>query len=292
MEKTFTLIKSIKALVLACSFVIMGSADAQVVYTTVEDGIRNYTDNTSYEIDLNKDGIIDFEVRILHMQHQDARVPGGYYDDYGAGINASEGNEVLTSFDRNLLSLSPNTVIDNSLGWDSSSSGDLSQYYFDGKGNPYEHIGSSGSGNFVNSTGKYVGVKFTADGKTYLGYIAIDTKDLNKYSGSFTVTGFAYESTPGKGIAAGAGETVDITDSYVKNNTTITYTNNTIVAKFKNSFNGKIELVNMNGQVVKTATANGISASVSIEGTTSGIYQIIVSGAEGMFSEKIFTSER
>lgn len=290
MKEISNLVKSMKALALACLWVIVHTADAQVVYTSVKDGTKTYDDIfATYEIDLNKDDTVDFTVRILHMQHQDARVPGGYYDEYSANINASEGNEVLGI---NLDTLSSHTMIDNSLEWDFIINGNLSHYYFDGKGDPYERFGSSGSGNFVNSTGKYVGVKFTTNGKTYLGYIAIDTKNLNQPSGSFTVTGFAYESTPGKAITAGAGETVSVTDSYVKNNTTIAYLNNTIVAEFKNSFNGKIEVVNMNGQVVKTTLVNGSSVSVSTEGIPSGIYQVVVSGVEGMFSEKTLITER
>lgn len=289
MEKTFTLFRSLSLLVSTCLFVMLGTTKAQVIYTAVNNAQGAYMGNLSYDIDLNKDNTVDFSVSILHMQYQEASAPGGYYDEYSARVSANDSNEVCVDADI-LLAFAPNAVIDNSLNW--SVNGYLSRYYFDGKGKPYERFGSSAAGNFVNGTGKYVGVKLKANGKTYFGYIAVDTKNLDNSSGSFTVTGFAYEYTADKSIAASAGATVAVVDAYMKNNTSITYADHTIIADFKQSFIGKIALVNMSGQTLVTAPVNGISSSVSVAGVPSGVYQVVVSGPEGSYAEKLLITER
>lgn len=61
---------------------------------------------------------------------------------------------------------------------------------------------SEHSGNWVNVTNRYLGLKFKIHGKVHYGWTRLSIEYVN---GSFTepLTGYAYETIPGKSIIAG-----------------------------------------------------------------------------------------
>ena len=64
----------------------------------------------------------------------------------------------------------------------------------------YDEPGSAGVGPWAGMTG-YMGVQFEADGETHFGWVHMTVYD--EYPG-MTIHSWAYESTPGEGILAGA----------------------------------------------------------------------------------------
>src|SRR6478609_1596593 len=281
MKKTFTTLKS---LAVAAALLVASNAQAQVVYTDVtpDHTVTQSADGLDmYNVDMNNDGTNDFIVNIAKITGEP--VPGGTADIFTIEVDtyddaSGSGISVVDLTDELAVAYSNGDQIGSSATWDS----EYGTLYDNGTFYPTAGGSFPGTeGNFDNSTGKYVGVQFVVGADTYYGYLAINTT-----SNSYTLTGFAYESTPGTAIAAGATGTTAVS-SALKANTTIYTVNNAIVADFKNAFVGQMDVVNMNGVVVKSVAVNGTSATVAMEGAQSGIYQVVLSGAEGFASDKV-----
>jgi hypothetical protein len=63
-------------------------------------------------------------------------------------------------------------------------------------------IVSSNSGSWLNVT-RYLGLKFVIAGQTHYGWARL-TVSAQRFMVTATLTGYAYETTPGKAIIAGA----------------------------------------------------------------------------------------
>lgn len=64
------------------------------------------------------------------------------------------------------------------------------------------------SGPWVNVTNRYLGLKFTIKGKTHYGWARLNISAFN-LSVSGTITGYAYETVPGKAIVTGRKKGAD-----------------------------------------------------------------------------------
>jgi hypothetical protein len=62
--------------------------------------------------------------------------------------------------------------------------------------------GCSTGGQWANVKNRYLGLKFQIDGETHYGWVRLSTQLVQTHI-TATLTGYAYETTPGKGIRAG-----------------------------------------------------------------------------------------
>jgi hypothetical protein len=74
-----------------------------------------------------------------------------------------------------------------------SATGNMAYYYT---------YASSGTGNFLGQTNKFLGLRFVIGGQTNYGWLKIGDVEYN--AASVTILGYAYETTPGGDIPAGA----------------------------------------------------------------------------------------
>jgi len=168
--------------------------EAKVVYTKIHQVIGS---NGIYALDFNHDGTIDLVI---------ARVSGG--TAYGAsGSNALYAQPALGNAVAGSKAHSGSSYLASALsrgarigpGRDFIPSGIM----FSSR----ERRGSSGGtfGKWKNVTKGFLGVKFKIDGKTHYGWARMNVR-VSGYQIFSTLTGYAYETVPGRPIRAGRTE--------------------------------------------------------------------------------------
>jgi hypothetical protein len=154
-------------------------AEASVVYTPAHVSL---SPGTTYDLDLDADGITDFHFR---------DVPFGIF---GALLTVSS-NSVLVGLGREPYALAAGAKISASRHFFSCS---LCSY-----GNVIEALNSSSYfGYWHNVTNHYLGLKFTINGETHFGWARLSVR-VGSRSISARLSGYAYETNPNKGIRAG-----------------------------------------------------------------------------------------
>jgi hypothetical protein len=173
-------------------------AEAQIVYTQVNVSIPV---NSSYSLDLNGDGVVDFTLRSKLIQ--------GYCqsgDEYvwSLSVDPAGGNDVVIAGDQagsdyasalaygvlvnNSQTFYPNESVLAELTWGS--------------------CGIATTGQWLNSPTRYLGLQFVAADGTHYAWAKLSTVAYVDQDGHLHATtllsGFAYQSTAGAGILTGA----------------------------------------------------------------------------------------
>jgi hypothetical protein len=159
------------------------AADAEVVYTPAN---RTITFDGKSILDLNNDHVADFFFR------------GGGLGNFSQNwIHPLNSNRVLLASNGEVAALPAGSIV-----------GPGEQVYgrkFIGQNADMEGwcecSGSSDfTGNWINATNKYLGLDITINGQHHFGWARLTYDSYGK----FTLTGYAYETIPGKAIVTGA----------------------------------------------------------------------------------------
>jgi hypothetical protein len=200
-------------------------SEAEVVYTPANTQIP--VNNHGYvALDLNHDGIVDFAFWNLHSTY---RTSGGDRSTHVSRLNLYvgcapiriscrySGNEIWGVGVANARRLASPLPAGISVGPSKSHFQQFPQgqgYVLDpvalmGKLNLYydyadSFSGSSASGSWLNSPNRYLGLQFVIGGEIHYGWARLSVA-IERFGGTQAViTGYAYETTPGKPIKTGA----------------------------------------------------------------------------------------
>lgn len=277
MKKNSTSIKV--CLSLAGLLMFSSVMQAQVIYNPFDPDVTPVT-GIPYPADLNGDLTVDF---FISSQNGPLVVDEGQFDGEAVAVVPVSGNSVL--IDQNSLFRFATTVPAGTLvgATNTDWSDELGVLAADGTITLTAFPISSPvqGGNFADKTDQYVAVQFMAGGNVHFGWIRVDVTGYN----SVTIKDWAYESTPNTPITVGQIPTG--ISEYILKNTKMIVSENFITAEFSDAFEGKMEMINLSGQTVKTANVNGNSCSLNTSDLTAGIYQVIVSGREGYAARKV-----
>jgi len=167
----------------AASLVSMAApqAQAKVVYTATNTQVT-----TPLSIDLNHDGIADFEL------------------DFTQGIGHSFWPMVRPEVSGNAIRGNNGAAAAGFLGVPVGPGGKFTTNSYYGRGvfmaGFFQYSFSSFFGPFANATNRYLGFKFTIDGQTHYGWARMTvTNSLH----NVVLTGYAYETTPNTKIIEG-----------------------------------------------------------------------------------------
>jgi hypothetical protein len=149
--------------------------------------------NGSYNLDLNDDEIADFTFRNINARH-------AFYRD-NLGVIPAQGNGIEGS-----VRFSRSWAFALQRGYQISSKG-----HFDGNSaimarrpcNPLRGTCQGTSGQWVNVANRYLGLKFLINRKTHYGWARLSVQVRLHNPITATLTGYAYETIPGKSIKAG-----------------------------------------------------------------------------------------
>jgi hypothetical protein len=162
---------------------------AQIVYTNAHQVIDP---NSHYSLDLNNDGLPDFTItNTIGSCSFGPRCVLQNLWVFGAGTN-----QVWDNYNsgRQAAGLLPGSII-----------GPGVRFYGYGLMDRCEATRSSvyGSGSWFEARGGYLGLAFSIDGQTHYGWARLSSQVKGRCHSSVLLTGYAYETVPGKPIEAG-----------------------------------------------------------------------------------------
>ena len=194
--------RNLVAYVAAASAVAAGimaaadTAEASVVYTQANLAFSN---NQDCRLDLNGDGVADFVLRDKVIDHSSG------HDIVLSVLGQAAGNSVMGIVSNNGRAFA-----------DARNQGAKISF---AAGLPFGILGAFSSscagnhyvfGRWVNVQNKYLALKFVVDGEIHFGWarlsVHVNSEFLNAY-----LTGYAYETVPGKAIVA--GQTSDVAEN-------------------------------------------------------------------------------
>lgn len=184
--------KIIKTTILALTLCVMIQfSHAQIVYTNVQPdqklSCNKFGCTHTYLLDLNNDGIIDFNLTAMKNGQ-----------DFLYSLGVSEVTLSGNAIAGNASALSSGATIDGGVTW-TASSAPLRQYVdFSSMGGPMGF-----SGNWTSNGDKYLGLKIQVGPNQYYGWARL-TVSVSTSGASFTIKDYAYDSTPNHSIHAGA----------------------------------------------------------------------------------------
>jgi hypothetical protein len=167
------------------------TAEAKIVYTKTNQVIGK---NGVYELDLNRDGNIDFLIR----QHGYSNSSSGVYGLYAQNAlgNAVQGS--ANSMFKLASALPRGAQIGPGQNFVSSHSrGEIMVRVL----NSFTH--SNVVGKWVNVQNRYLGLKFDISGKTHYGWARLTVQRVGRLHITATLTGYAYETIADSGLRAG-----------------------------------------------------------------------------------------
>jgi hypothetical protein len=170
-----------------CVLVHPPAADASIVYTPADIVL----DHGRLAIDLNHDGVVDF-VLLNKFRHTGENT--NMFELYANP--AHTGNGVEGKIFRSVFALTYGSEI----GSGEAFSGRFMASFCSFNGSTVICLG----GNWLDVSDRYLGLKFTIDGKTHYGWARLNVTYGVGTGLSATLTGYAYETVPGKAIVAGA----------------------------------------------------------------------------------------
>lgn len=256
------------------------SANASIVYTDVDPDETFSQNLDQYDLDLNDDGVIDFTV--LNYSYS--------FSFYGFGIkqnnvyaipnsgNAIAAGSFTSTYSSNTYTntsfkpLRANEIV-------SSNASFIDTYGVLFGALQFGSYGSFNNGQFNDTIfDRFMGVKFKESGEDLYGWVRLSVQ-AGEGSQSFTIYDYAYENTGGP-ITAGAGITspgsVGINEDLILKNVNAINLDGQLKVTSDDRLNGKVNLINISGQTVKTANINGKELLINSSSLAKGTYIVQV----------------
>jgi hypothetical protein len=186
--------------------VLLTPLNAQIVYTDVIPDTSLFSNGGIYHLDLNNDGIIDFNIKhtsssIGPTTYCTGSRTNNYIYVTPSGINEVTGDSI--NFFTNDLAF--NTIInDSTLTWKNDSNQLIESSFWNCTLSLPHFWNQNNLGNWYNAVNGYLGLKLYAGGNIYYGWVR-----MNTHVSSFTIQDYAYNNIPNNLIAAGdSGNTI------------------------------------------------------------------------------------
>ncbi len=160
-------------------------AEAEIVYTPV-----SVTIPPSYQLDLNNDGIVDFEIYLYPVNHADLLQVA--LKVQGNAVKANKrGGEAGALFHGAPIGAKQAFV---------STNGTYGGIFMAAAG---EYSRSYSFGPWKQTINRYLGLKFLINNEVHYGWARLTVQAQFEGRGTVTLTGYAYETVPNKAIRAG-----------------------------------------------------------------------------------------
>jgi hypothetical protein len=189
-------------------------ADAKIVYTPAHIPIPS---NSTVPLDLTHDGRADFSFKNSYYGE------GEGYGWFGLGIEAAnsrngvwgKGQGGTFLFDRFASNLPAGRTVGPSKSYFQSRSGGAAAFLASINGSiAYQYHNSQTGGQWPYARGRYLGLRFVIAGKIHYGWARLSVPSITLKNGinaiTAVVTGYAYETMPGKPIITGKTKGPDV----------------------------------------------------------------------------------
>jgi len=253
------------------------TAGAQVVYTDVSPDALVPTGST-YDLDLNNDGTVDYQFAVSHGTYMYGTFPIQY--DIGIVAPAPGSGNAIDTLTGGPTVHNTGDAINGSLLW------------VDDAGASYQLLGANfpllgyQTGNFLGATDKYMGFRFKISGADHYGWARFD---FNSTATLLTMKDYAYDATPGTSILAGAMPTaINEHAAELANAVTIFGADKSIRVNMNNAkAEGMVVITNTLGQEVAKVSITDAQMTIPMDNANTGIYFVSVIQESATFTQKV-----
>jgi hypothetical protein len=266
---------------------IAGSnVNAQIVYTDVSPDAVLDSLSAPYMLDFNNDANPDLIFSVQHVvgSASTSGVQFTYVGDVCA-VEFPAGNQVIGAVSSSsfaISALNAGDPISAAQNFGGSSSAALAVNVL---------VTAPGLGTFPISQGaflaasnKFLGAKFVVGANTHYGWVQLSA---NGTASQLTIHDFAFNGTPSG--ALNAGQMVGLENVNVEDKVSIKTTlNNATINVTPDLIGGLLQVVSINGQVVKSTNISDINTTIEFEGINTGIYTISAQFEAGKVSKRVY----
>lgn len=257
------------------------SSFAQIIYTDIADvTLTPAAARETFNIDINGDATVDFT--LFAVDSTISAFPVKAIGILFAGSNEAAGTvENIPLGDiLKLNALNSGDDVNSTLTYvNNSSSANL---IFQGGGLGL-HTSILTSGNFINTTNRFIGVHFNIGGSMHFGWIGVD---VSAGASKVIIKDFAYESTANTPIKAGDnGISTFVAEKEVAN-ASVYFANNELNIKGI-SGNYTVSVIDLLGKsIVNTTVSNTVA--IQLGSVNNGIYLVQIAKGNALVTKKVY----
>jgi hypothetical protein len=267
----------------AGAIVAQGNINAQVVVTDLNPDVIVDSLSAPYSLDFNNDANPELNFFVQHINGSSSTQGVQFtYDGAVAGLNITPGMNLIgapgtgsSSSSFQLTALNNGDPIASAANFGTSANNILGLDMIVDAG-LFGQIPIQ-QGNFLNQSNKYLGGKLTAGANTFYGWVELS---VNSNASQITIHKYAYQSTPNTSILAGEGGNSGLEQVALENKVKINVTPDLIGAA--------VSIVSMSGQSLKSDVLTDVNNTISFDGISTGIYQVVVSTSTEKTTERVY----
>jgi hypothetical protein len=285
------LLKKCSAFIVS-AMMFSASANAQIIYTDViPDSIKTCTPapgsscSSTYQLDLNNDGISDFQ---LYQFHSIILCPVPRHNSY-VSVSPLGSNKVAcenTQWGVCPLALANGVVIQNN-NWYGTGGLMLERHI-----NTCDLVFQYTCHNWNLATDKYLGLNLRVGSNTYYGWVRLDVA-LN--GTSFTVKDYAYNSIPNQQILAGQTTATGISENSPSSSINLfpnPATNHLTIALGSNNKKVEVTIADISGKIIySTIERETQKIEVNTQDFATGIYVVQIQAADFIETKKLIVKK-
>lgn len=259
------------------------SANAQIQYTDISPD-TTFSGNTTFDIDLNNDQVMDFRISMSSSNSTFVTSSGSTYMRYGSMyINnlASNSIALYTSSYADTIPTGAN-IQATGMMWGTWTHKMAYGNKTVTKAGSNTNTVSSTSGAFNNTKDKFLGLRIKVGNDTLYGWVRVDVGDHASYA---TVKDYAINLTPGEPIKAGQTVSTAVAEVETKGTMSAFAANGNVYVKASQELMGNnYQIIDLTGKVLKEGKLNRNQETISMEASPPGVYLVRVD----QHSEKIY----
>lgn len=277
----------------AGAIVAHGNMNAQVVVTDVNPDVIVDSLSGPYSLDFNNDANPEMNFLVQHISGSSSTSGIQFtYEGAVATVNLSPGMNLIvtpgmgsSSSSSQLTPLNNGDLISSAANFGSSSTAYLLGL------DAIVDAGILGQipvqqGNFLNQSHKYLGGKLTAGANSFYGWVELS---VSSNASQITIHKYAYQSTPNTSILAGEGGNAGLEQVALENKVTIIGTpENVKINVTPDLIGAAVSIVSMSGQSLKSDVLTDVNNTISFDGISTGIYQVVVSTSTEKTTERVY----
>ncbi len=276
----------------AGAIVAQGNINAQVVVTDLNPDIIVDSLSAPYSLDFNNDANPELNFFVQHISGSSSTQGVQFtYDGAVAGLNITPGMNLIgapgtgsSSSSFQLTALNNGDPIASAANFGTSANNILGLDMIVDAG-LFGQIPIQ-QGDFLDKSNKYLGGKLTAGANTFYGWVELS---VNSNASQITIHKYAYQSTPNTSILAGEGGNSGLEQVALENKVTIIGTpENVKINVTPDLIGAAVSIVSMSGQSLKSDVLTDVNNTISFDGISTGIYQVVVSTSTEKTTERVY----
>lgn len=293
MKKKITIneTKLAKFSAVAGAIIAGSSVNAQLQYTDVDPDLVIDKNYGPYNLDFNGDAITDLTLSVVAVSGSGtftySSIPFTYtYAGSVAAVQAGSGGGIVGTITGSSSTFMPVAMANGEL---------ISAAANFGSGGPLAVVGVAyipafsysypiSQGDWVGVSDKFIGAKFMIGTNNHYGWVQLS---VAADASTITIKDYAYNINTE--IPLNAGQTAGLENFAVENKVTI---NNNLNEAFINCtpdlIGGRIVIINMAGQEMKTVTIGDVNTKISFEGLDTGIYTVAAQFESGTVNKRVY----